>query len=273
MVAKVVVPLDGSALAARALGPAQALAKRTGASLLLLSTRWDDAVDPAREYLQRQAAELGFERVDTMVIYDRVAGPAILTQVDEPDCVVCMSTHGRGGLGEAVLGSVAEEVLRRSTRPLLLVGPGLENGVWQSEHWFADGKLLVTVDGSEASEAIVPAAGEWARLLGLKPWVAHVVRGPADVVLELDSPEAGATVDRVARNLAEAGLAPQGKVIHGYDTAASILDFAERLPATLVAMATHGRSGFARVALGSVAMRVVHHSFCPVLVVRSPKPS
>lgn len=267
MVTKVVVPLDGSQLAARSLVPARTLAERTGACLLLMTTHWDGEVDEPRDHLEKQAADLGFERVETKVVRDRLAGAAILAEANERGAVVCMATHGRGGLGRTVLGSVAEEVLRHSTRPLLLVGPALEPGAWQFQHWFVDTGLLVAIDGSRASEAIVPVAAEWCSVLGLQPWVVQVAPDP-DPGLEAERGIETGGVRRAAESLAFAGLDPQWEVLHGDDVATSLLDFATHLPAALIAMTTHGRGGVARVALGSVAMRIVHHSRCPVLVLQ-----
>lgn len=270
MITKVVVPLDGSKLAEGAVGPGCALAERSGAPLVLLTSRWDDEVDAPRTYLEQAAAELEYARVETKVIHDRMAAAAILTETVDPGTVVSMATHGRSGIGEVLLGSVAEEVLRRSECPVLLAGPALERGSRQSEHWFVEGKLLVTIDGSEASEAVVPVAAEWSGLLGLDPWVVEVVVVAGGMMLERDQDEsAGTAVRRVATALTHDAGTTAWEVLHGSDVAASILDCADRLPAALVAMGTHGRTGIARVALGSVAMHVVHRSPCPVLVMRS----
>jgi nucleotide-binding universal stress UspA family protein len=128
MITKVVVPLDGSALAERAVTPARSLAERIGATLLLMTARSGDDAGEARQRLDKQATALGFDRVDTAIVHDRSAAEAILTEARDPNAVVCMSTHGRSGLGQALLGSVAEAVLRGSDRPVLLVGPSLDRG-------------------------------------------------------------------------------------------------------------------------------------------------
>ena len=273
MITKVVVPLDGSALAERAVTPARSLAERIGASLVLVTARrGDDDVGEARQCLDKQAAELGFDRVETAIVHDRSAAEAVLTQARDPNAVVCMSSHGRSGVGRAMLGSVAEDVLRGSDRPVLVVGPSLERGCWQYAHWFADGKLLVAIDGSKASETVVPAAAEWSRLLGLRAWAVRV----ATISIGIDwkreeyAAEAAALVRPVAEALPDVGGPAQWDVIEGPSVAVSLLYYANHLPASLVVMGTHGRTGLARVALGSVAMHVVHQSHCPVLVVPHP---
>ena len=56
-------------------------------------------------------------------------------------------------------------------------------------------------------------------------------------------------------------------VLHSRHPAKELADLAERWPVNVMVMATHGRSGWSRLTLGSVAMNVVHHAICPVLLV------
>jgi nucleotide-binding universal stress UspA family protein len=232
-----------------------------------MTTHWDDAAAPAREYVDKQAAELDFERVETLVIHDRSAPAAIELLVDEPGNLVCMATHGRSGLGTAVLGSVTEAVMQHARHPILLVGPTVERGAWHSVHWFTNGNLLVPLDGSELSEAVLPIAVGWASMLGLRPWVVQVV---ASSTPGAESITESAYVRGVAESLDGLHHPPQWEVLHEPDPAKALCHFAGSLPATLIAMTTHGRTGVARVTMGSVAMHVVHHSPCPVLMMRPP---
>ena len=133
---KILVPLDGSALAESAIAKAMDLA-RGGSTLMLLraaEAHTLPGVDPteaqvevvreAEEYLANVAARLkeqGIDSVETSVWY----GPAASAIVDaarlrKADLIV-MSTHGRSGLGRLILGSVAESVLRGTTTPILLL--------------------------------------------------------------------------------------------------------------------------------------------------------
>lgn len=263
-IGQIVVPLDGSELAATALGPARALAAATGASLRLVTTRWGHDTERPREYLKGLAARLASEHVDTVVIMDRDAVDAILLEAHPSSTLVCMATHGRGGMGHAVLGSVAESVLGKSEHPLLLVGPRLQTCLSALE----PPNLLVAVDGSEISETIVPTAADWAQTLGLSVHVVEVILPPAGLTLPRHEQQAADYVAGLVARLRAVGVVADGEVLHGAEPADLILDSAGRLPVTLIAVATHGRTGLARVALGSTAMRVVHHSPCPVLVAR-----
>ncbi len=139
----VLVPLDGSELAETALGPAGELATRLSAELVLLQVvslppygLYGEAgeylaLDPAAELMQaeRYLAEIvGRLRATLAQVRMRadVGYPgALIAQaaVQEKADLICMATHGRGGVARMVLGSVATDVLRRTNVPLLLVRP------------------------------------------------------------------------------------------------------------------------------------------------------
>ncbi len=260
---EVVVPLDGSVLGATALEPARAAALALGAPLRLITTRWDDDLGSPREYLDRAAARLGGE-VETAVIQDRGAAEAILLHADHSDTLVCMATHGRSGLGQAVLGSVTETVLSRAGHPVLLVGPQLQTRLSALE----PANLLVAVDGSALSESIVPTAAEWAANLGLEVRVVEVTIPSVGLLVRHPEQDAHRDVERVVEQLRALGVRADGEVLLGADPSEHIVDRATGWPATLVAIATHGRTGVSRVVLGSVAMKIAHGSPCPVLVAR-----
>jgi nucleotide-binding universal stress UspA family protein len=73
---------------------------------------------------------------------------------------------------------------------------------------------------------------------------------------------------QVSRTLSDRGISTSWDVLHQRDAAAALTTFASGLPASLVAMTTHGRTGLRRVTLGSVAARVVHDVTSPVLILR-----
>ncbi len=263
-----IVPLDGSDRSETALPYARALA--AGAPLVLVTTMWGtDSVAP-RDYLRQRSAELadmGVE-VDTSLVYDRDAADAILLAAREhPGSTVCMATHGRSGLGEVVLGSVAEAVLREATGPVLLVGPHIESDPSSTS------PIVVAVDTPGTAGALVPAAAELASTRSLGVRVLEVV-APAPVPFspEVDTmgwPEDGSAAEAARASLLSLGIDVQSEIRRDVEPARAIVEFARELPASVVLVGTHARKGLARVALGSVAMQVVHRSRCPVLVIRS----
>jgi nucleotide-binding universal stress UspA family protein len=138
---KVIVPVDGSALAEIALDRAVELAAETGATLVLLRAAEAHALpgaDPtnaqvavvqeAEAYLANLKARLtagGFDNSETSVWYGSPAvAIADAARCHDADLIV-MTTHGRSGLGRLIMGSVAESVLRSTETPILLLrAPG-----------------------------------------------------------------------------------------------------------------------------------------------------
>jgi nucleotide-binding universal stress UspA family protein len=140
----ILVPLDGSALAEQALAPASRLAARFGGELLLLSVvvperplpglpylvprAGDEAAGPSRPRMEEAEAYLaGLKlsdpglRVRTLVLGGAPAELIIAAGDEGGADLIVMSTHGRSGLMRLLYGSVAEEVLRGATVPVLLV--------------------------------------------------------------------------------------------------------------------------------------------------------
>jgi nucleotide-binding universal stress UspA family protein len=77
-------------------------------------------------------------------------------------------------------------------------------------------------------------------------------------------------LDQAERRLAREGLTRLLSLALEGEAAGHIIDIARKSPDSLVAMCTHGRSGVARLVLGSITDRVVRHSGNPVLVIRTP---
>jgi nucleotide-binding universal stress UspA family protein len=136
--ANILVPLDGSTLAERALAKALELVNGSSATTVVLLRAAEAttlpgadpteaqiaAVQEAETYLEAVAQRLaaqGVQNVQTSVWYGPPA-PAIIeaARVRAIDLIV-MSTHGRSGLGRLILGSVAESVLRGTHTPILLL--------------------------------------------------------------------------------------------------------------------------------------------------------
>jgi nucleotide-binding universal stress UspA family protein len=267
-----VVALDGSVFADAALRPAVALAARSAATRVLLVTACPDDPEGARRHLTERAARFSATvDVDTEVISGSSPADAIAEVAQRaPGSVLCLATHGHGGLRTALLGSVAEDLVCRGETPILLIGPRCRTAPLPDEA----GDLVVTSDGSALSEAVLPHADAWAGAFGLTPVLVEVV-GPDELLGGLDEPATNRQVEAGTKRLAalashvSADERPARiQVLHGADVARSITSYAERLPAVVVAMATHGAAGIARSLMGSVTSGVVRRSPCPVLLVR-----
>jgi len=194
-------------------------------------------------------------------------------QSEKVDLIV-MSSHGRGGLGRAVLGSVADEVIRSSGVPVLVIrdeatGPTVE----------LPRTIMVPLDGSELSEAVLPHVKPLARAVGSTivlfwqiDWQPETLatKGPfipLDALAAGGHPEMAEYLGRTASDLNESGITTDVRVWFG-NQAGSIVRFAEQERFDLVAMSTHGRHGFGRWLRGSITDHILAHTTIPVLTVR-----
>jgi nucleotide-binding universal stress UspA family protein len=259
----VLVPLDGSDVAARALPVGCRLAAGFDADLILMTTtqtrRDDRMVRPV--WLDDAAARVSGARVRTEFVDEHPADAAIRTAAQAaPDAAVCMATHGRGALGTAILGSVAQDVVRCVERPVVLVGPHVDD--WAG----LEQPMIVCHDGSPSASAVLPVAAAWAKGLGIPVVVVNVFH-PLDLE-SAHTPTAAVdpVMDELRRDVDDVDL----RIYRDSYPVGVILELARTLPASLVALSTHGRTGLARITLGSVAASAVHASPCPVLLVRPP---
>jgi nucleotide-binding universal stress UspA family protein len=251
-----IVPVDGSEAAERALGVAQVLRSRFGSCAVVVMTAIAPDDDERRAAFATFSERITDDHTRAEIVDDGDSAHAIAVMaVSEPDSVVCMATHGRGRLAAPLLGCVATEVLRQVSTPILLVGPHCE------DTWFHAPPRVATCWVGDGSGAILQTAKEWAEALDGQLWL-ETVYHPLDVRVA----EAPADFEPAFTALGgDAGV--HTLTLRDDYPAGAIVRSARDLSMSLIAMTTHARTGIARSALGSVAMDVVHHSSCPVLVV------
>lgn len=133
-------------------------------------------------------------------------------------------------------------------------------------------KIIVPLDGSENSEAVVPFAAEIASTSGGELIFVTAVQqvGVWDStmslqVLDRETKVAREYLDKFAAKMTEAGSKVTTKLVEG-DAADAVLKAADETGADLLAITTKGRSGIARWLFGSVATRLVEHAKIPILV-------
>ncbi len=318
MFQRILVPLDGSMRAERAMSVAARIARATGGSLVLLR-----AVEPPVEYETYLAEEESLpesppkkyvgEAADYLrrvarsevlkgipVVTEEMVGapgPAILDYAasSRTDLIVLCS-HGYTGFKRWAIGSVADKVVRHAPMPVLLLresGPALR--IPDAQHPL---RVLVTLDGSELSEAILEPV-TW-----LVEAFAPPTQGKLDLLHVVDTSAIGGTYpERVRAEIIEQVkhqareyltmitskiriiIAADGElpitcfVVTAQDVATAIIragessEDAEGLPSAgsydVIAMSTHGRGALARWIVGSITERVLHGTALPVFVVRS----
>lgn len=289
---RILVPLDGSPEAEAVFTPLRELLRRKDAEVVLFqainlppAVQFDNAAHvlagiegEAGAYLEAKRAELESEgiKVCTHVEPGRPADAILRAAEALGASLVALSTHGRTGFVRWMLGSVTEDVLRRSRIPVFVANstpPGIRVRSKNTR------VILVPFDGSEASLCVTPLAVEMVRLFDASVAVLRVEDGAAAapdlgfVGLMMDGPSSlEGRPDLLDRDLIDAGnrFAREGIQttlfrVRG-DAAAKINHLARILPVELIVMASHGRQGVSRLITGSVAEEVVRKAEAPVLV-------
>jgi nucleotide-binding universal stress UspA family protein len=293
MVARILLTVDGSDLSLHAAPVATALARAAGATLDVLSVADELPIQTTQNYdarnalaVARQAAEVlawslrseGVEAEATAVVGDPV-DEIVRHASASGACLLVMATHGRGGLGRALFGSVADAVVRRSAIPVVLVRAWDDGAARQPPH--GTPTILVPLDGSALAEVALPAAFDLAELLRGELVLVRVLQAPVaaaqatgalgpviEIGTSLDDERDEAAAYLAARaSTAPAGVAVATAVETG-PAADAIMAVAVARRASLIVMATHGHGGILRTLFGSVTERVVRFGPCPVAVVR-----
>ena len=256
----VIVPLDGSDLAATALPVAARIADRLDTRLRLVAVGADDRGKDLRAYLDAQVEEMSRSDVDAVVLHSWDAATGISEfRALHHDAVVCMTSHGRGGLRWAMLGSVAESVVAAAPTPVVVVGPRCAPG-WRP----GSGPVVLAHDGGELPDAVVDATCDWAQRLGTAVLVVTVIH-PLDVE---DAEHPSVLFADVESRIRKRGIDVSHRIEQRHYPAGVIADVADELDASLIVMASYDRGAVERVLLGSITMGVVNLAGCPVVVTR-----
>jgi nucleotide-binding universal stress UspA family protein len=294
----VLIPLDGSRLAERSLAFLPALASFGSLSVTLLSVIDEnedirelskpEVLDRERNVLQTYLREIASDlhkhlnlQVETEVLEGSPA-ELILSRcgVSRPDLLV-VSTHGRSGIARWRVGSVADKLIRGAGCQTLVVGPHASD----EGGWLASGakapfqRILVPLDGSKLAESALETAETFASQFESELHLVRVINlqsyGDGLVLESSYTPSLMDTLTDAAKAYLQKAAsdvkAPAGTrtmVLLG-SAASALEEYIEKNAVDLVVMSTHGRSGIARAALGSVTDRLMGGP-APVLVVRPP---
>jgi nucleotide-binding universal stress UspA family protein len=272
MYSKIIMPVDGSDFSWRALGPASALADQCDADLEILQVvTLQDDVSPARDLLietlaarstDSRAKSTSSASITVVAMGETVAGTVAGYVESFPGSIAVMSSVGRGR-SAAMIGSIAEEILGSLFGPIMVVGP--DSRIDQTDF---RGDLIVPVDGSETSETALGLAVAIGIALSARVWVVSVVDPPAPSGSEASE---SAYAAHLAHKLAEQSHHEVAyEVLHGSHPDKAIVEQAKSMNASVIVASTHGRTGLARIRAGSVAMRIVRHAPCPVILNRPP---
>ena len=322
MFQRILVPLDGSDGAERAIPVAARIARASGGSIVFIrvvpppaevgtfgtGVHGTIAMKPEVEASEKEFADATNYLVTVITAYvDELAGIATETDVatgaasstifstagyEYVDLIV-MCSHGETGLKRWVFGSVAQQAVRHSPVPVLVLNEhGVVPPVPDAAHPL---RILVPLDGSELAEsALEPATQLIAALTAPAQGELHLLRVVdlpsaygkmksqayiSDGVQEEARKEAEAYVKAVADRLYETTFAT-GKLnitssaAVSTDVAGTIIKLAEQTEGDessscdLIAIATHGRGGLRRMVMGSVTEHLLGSTRLPLLIVR-----
>jgi nucleotide-binding universal stress UspA family protein len=287
------VPLDGTKLSesAFALLP---LIKTLGFTKLRLVSVWDNVwsdrealvnrpegereelAEKGRAYLDgyvaqhvAEARRAGFE-AETIVRAGRAAEEVLLVSQDVD--LILIATHGRSGIARWRLGSVADKIVREAPCPTLVIGPNVSVELES----YALKRIVVPLDGTELGELALPLAVWIAGLTGAEIDLLRCVSitsvaydptlgvYPVDLLTAMED-AAKTYLQEVANRVGNKSKVSMHMKVGS--AGEEIIEHLTQTKADLVAMASHGRGGLVRAALGSVTDQVLHGP-APVFVVR-----
>lgn len=300
---EIVVPVDGSPFGELALPVALGIGCRSGGEVRIVTVitplpvdkgeQETGSMEEGRLLLAKGHAESYQTELQKRVILSGCDVPischvetgSVVSKLDEharnakADLLV-MTTHGRGRLRRAWLGSVADGLLRRTPCPILIIRPKEEERLDLRERDFHH--ILVTLDGSPESLEILPLARAFAHTFGSRvtlfrvipthfplssPFTSHSSHGFQG--LKAEEKAVRDALESEALPLRKEGLTVDEEIVTGTHPAEGILEFSEASKVDLIAIATHGRGGVARLILGSVADKVIRGGTVPVLLHRA----
>ena len=300
----VLAPVDGSTRALRAVPWAAKLAGPDGTVVLLR------AVPPQPDYAETlfslvgaeetvqeiqnawtQTAKADMDEAAALLSESKVAVEQILAEGEPDEAIVAaaarrgvemiaMASHGRGAVGRAIFGSVADRVARTAPVPVLILRTPDED----VDPNVVLSRIVVPLDGSEIAERALPVASELARHLGTPVYVMRAVDAAtalplapgvfgaapavdaevADEIWQEAEAEARSTVTAAVSQLKAEGVEASGAIANGSPFFA-ISEATQ--PGDLLILTSHGRGGVRRWLLGSVAEKLVREVDAPVMLV------
>ncbi|MGB3545076.1 universal stress protein [Rubrivirga sp.] len=263
---RVLFPTDYAPCADRAFAHAAFLAERLDAVLEVVHVA--PVTGDARDRAGLYHSASGVER-DDRIVRSPDPAEAILERSRHADLVV-MGTHGRRGVVRIAVGSTTERVVRGADCPVLAVGIDAERSVPATVD-----RVLVPVDFSASSASALAVADALAALYDATVDVVHAVYVPDipgvyGIGLQFPGtyPDVVSSAGRALRGLVQQHVEDGrvGEIVTRVGPPVpTILEEAERLGSGLMVTPTHGRTGLARLATGSVAEAVLRRAPCPVL--------
>jgi nucleotide-binding universal stress UspA family protein len=279
MFTQLLIAVDGSECSTRAAKYGLELARQYGAAVDVVYATRDPGQGDGRAILE-EAIDFGVDLdgvdVETHLVEGEPTAVVIAQAVERGADLLVMGRHGRRGVRERLLGSVAERVLRRASAPVLTVPNGPIDAATGTEHE----DILATTDGSEVAERAAPYGGDLADTLGATLHVLTVV----DVQSEAGIFDAGGVDEEYVERLREDGQEALDRFVDRLDaadidvtsalvrgeTADAIDEYAASHDIDLLVMASEGEANLVGQHLGSATAEVLRTVDRAVLVIPVP---
>ncbi len=300
MIDRIIVPLDSSETAERSLPYATHLAQKLGAEVRLVSivevpvefSSWvasppvstayeiDYWIESRQEYLDRTAAQLEGVTTTSIVSLGTPATVVVEEAGEDGTSIIVMSSHGRTGFRRLVLGSVAARIVRMAKCPTVVVPAHDEEPIAPP----GTSKLVVADDGSNFSRRALDIAVDALEFKGSLRLV-RVIEAPAlaapnismggasmvDYNIIVDYIEtarnnAERELEEIATHLKSNGIDADWEIRDG-DIADGIRAAAREFGADMTVLASHGRGGFRRFFIGSVAESLLAETHRPLFLI------
>jgi nucleotide-binding universal stress UspA family protein len=301
MYEKILVPLDGSELAEKAIPYAKELSGRLGSKITLLYiSELADFEDEYRHvhqfYIQQMAENIQEDitrkwgknltmelKVSPEIRVGKPADEIINFAEEEKIGLIAMSTHGRTGMGRWAIGSVAYKVVKAASQPVYLIRAKSEKPDIRKHDKL--NKILVPLDGSENSEVVIPYVEELAFKLKAKVTFIQALAPDYGITSErqlkqFESNRALAKnyIDNMVARFNKKGITTTAifkeAMLNPTQVADEIMRCADEIRADLVAMSTQGHSASERTSgeyaenLGSIVEKMVNSGNSPLLLVK-----
>ncbi len=280
MYERILVPLDGSKFAEQVFPPVVELARAFGSEVVLVAVcelEESEFGHACRLYINNEAEQLkkslqGSAATVRTTVLEGKAAEQILGYAEKSDIsLIVISSHGRSGIAPWSLGSTTNKVLHRVGVPLIIVrtketpGEAVKTGLFS--------RILVPLDGSERSAAVVPYVAGLTEKLESEVILLQVVEsgkhvhtiGGLDYIpfkdRDIDSMKTPAQryLDEVSSKFAGTKATTRSEVRVG-DSAHEIIKLATETGCSLIVMASHGHSGIAAWAHGSITSKILQDS-------------
>jgi nucleotide-binding universal stress UspA family protein len=295
MFTRILVPLDGSALAEKALPHARALGRALNIPITLitvietaadfskkkanyLDTLIEGGVRNSEEYLKKISQTFSGAAIQYRVEKGRAEDAIIMNAAADKGTLITMATHGRSGLGRWLLGSTAEKVVRGADDAVLVVRANEETS---SEGEAALDSIIVPLDGSTLAESVLLYVVELAKAFHAKVTLLRsyslkqIIFSFEDYHPDLDELkgelrwEAMSYLDEKVAELKSRGVVDVFCSVTEGDAAETIIETGKGAPNTLIAMSTHSGSIITHWVLGSVTEKVLRYANNSVLTIRT----